>query len=100
MATPLGDAAGLLGPSNVFTGQERIATLARQMPDKALHSLSRYLDENWLLTACFRTRQDGATGIDNETFADFQIGLLDRLTSLRERTAARTGRPQFAGPTF
>ena len=92
MATPLGDAAGLLGPSNVFTGQERIATLARQMPDKALHSLSRYLDENWLLTACFRTRQDGATGIDNETFADFQIGLLDRLTSLRERAHSGTYR--------
>jgi RNA-directed DNA polymerase len=92
MATPLGDAAGLLGPSNVFTNQERIATLARQMPDKALHSLSRYLDEDWLLTACFRTRQDGATGIDNETFADFQTGLLDRLASLRERAHSGTYR--------
>jgi len=92
MTTPLGDAAGLLGPSNVFTHQERIATLARQMPDKALHSLSRYLDEDWLLTACFRTRKDGATGIDNETFEDFQIGLLDRLTSLRERAHSGTYR--------
>ena len=92
MTTPLGDAAGLLGPSNVFTHQERIATLARQMPDKALHSLSRYLDEDWLLTACYRTRKVGATGIDDETFADFQIGLLDRLTSLRERAHSGTYR--------
>src|SRR5487761_2383681 len=92
MTTPLGDAAGLLGPSNVLTHQERIATLARQMPDKALHSLSRYLDEDWLLTACYRTSKDGATGIDNETFADFQIGLLDRLTSLREQAHSGTYR--------
>ena len=43
-----------LGPSQVSTKRERIATLARKMPDKALTALCRYLDEDWLLTACAR----------------------------------------------
>lgn len=67
------------------TKRERIATLARGMPDKALTALCRDLDEDWLLTACARTRKDGAVGIDQETGADFAENILERLTSLRDR---------------
>jgi RNA-directed DNA polymerase len=75
----------LLGPSQVSPNQERIATLARQMPDKTLTALCRYLDEDWLLTACARTRQDGAVGIDGETWADFAMNIEERLRSLCDR---------------
>jgi len=75
----------LLGPSRVSTNQERIATLAREMPDKTLTALCRYLDEDWLLTACARTRRDGAVGIDEETWTDFATNIRERLTSLRDR---------------
>ena len=84
-----------LGPSQVSTKRERIATLAREIPDQAIHALSRYLDEDWLLTACARTRKDGAVGIDQETWADFAENILERLTSLRDR--AHSGR-YFAPP--
>jgi RNA-directed DNA polymerase len=95
MGTLEGNIWDLLGPSEVSTRQERIATLAREMPDKALTALCRYLDEDWLLTACARTRKDGAVGIDQETWADFAANILERLTSLRDR--AHSGR-YFAPP--
>jgi RNA-directed DNA polymerase len=95
MGTLEGDIWNLLGPSQVSTKRERIATLAREMPDKALTALCRYLDEDWLLTACARTRKDGAVGIDAETWADFADNILERLTSLRDR--AHSGR-YFAPP--
>lgn len=85
MDTLEGDIWYLLGPSQVSTKRERIATLAREMPDKALTALCRYLDEDWLLTACARTRKDGAVGIDQETWPDFKENILERLTSLRDR---------------
>lgn len=95
MGTLEGDIWNLLGPSQVSTKQERIATLARGMPDKALTALCRYLDEDWLLTASARTRRDGAVGVDQETWADFAQNILERLTSLRDR--AHSGR-YFAPP--
>lgn len=107
MATLLGDIGDLLGPTQVPTKQERIDTLARQMPDKALTALCRYLDEDWLLTAFARTRQDGAAGIDQETWADFSENILERLTSLRDRAHSglywappvrRVHIPKGAGP--
>ena len=85
MDTLEGNIWGFLGPSQVSTKRERIATLAREMPDQAIHTLSRHLDEDWLLTASARTRKDGAAGIDQETWADFAGNILERLTSLRDR---------------
>ena len=95
MDTLEGDIWNLLGPSQVSTKQKRITTLAREMPDKALTALCRYLDEDWLLTACAKTRKDGAVGIDQETWADYAVNILERLTSLRDR--AHGGR-YFAPP--
>jgi group II intron reverse transcriptase/maturase len=107
MDTLEGDIWDLLGPVGVFTKQERIATLAREMPDKTLTALCRYLDEGWLLMACARTRKDGAVGIDQETWADFSGNILERLTSLRDRAHSglyvappvrRTYIPKGTGP--
>ena len=74
----------ILGPSQVSPKQERIAKLARELPDKTLTALCRYLDEDWLLTACARTRRDGAVGIDQESWSEFSTNILERLTRLRE----------------
>jgi RNA-directed DNA polymerase len=90
MDTLEGNTEDLLGPGQVSPRQERIATLAREMPDKALTALCRYLDEDWLLSAFTRTRKDGAAGIDQETSADFVANIRERLTSLRDR--AHSGR--------
>ena len=95
MDTLAGNTWDLPGSGEVLTRQERIAQLAREMPDKALTALSRYLDEGWLLAACVRTRRDGAVGIDAETWEDFAVNFRERLTSLRDR--AHSGR-YFAPP--
>jgi RNA-directed DNA polymerase len=85
MDTLAGNTWNRLDPSEVLTRQERIARLAREMPDKALTALCRYLDEGWLMAACVKTRRDGALGIDEETWAEFAVNIQDRLTSLRDR---------------
>ena len=72
-------------PNRVCTVQERIATLARQRPDEALVTLSKYLDEDWLRTAWEQTRKDGAPGIDGQTWKDFEVGLAERLRLLRDQ---------------
>ena len=51
----------------VSTKLERIATLAKQMPDKALFTLNHCIDRDLLLAACIRTRKDGAVGVDGQT---------------------------------
>ena len=56
--------AGVSTPEDVSTKQARIAQLAKQMPDKAMHSLSRHMDLAWLREAFRRTRKDGAPGVD------------------------------------
>lgn len=73
------------GPRDVFTKQQRIAALAREMPDKTLTALCRYLDEDWLQAACARTRKDGAVGVDQETWDDFARNIEERLGSLCDR---------------
>lgn len=79
-------------PMCVSTAQERIATLARERPDEALVTLSKYLTEDWLRTAWARTRKDGAPGIDGEIWEDFAVGLEERLTLLREQAHSGTYR--------
>lgn len=76
----------------VYTRQERIATLAKQMPQRAIRSLNQYLDWKWLLEACNRTRKDSATGVDGETWNEYVVGLYPRLDSLVDRAHKGTYR--------
>jgi group II intron reverse transcriptase/maturase len=62
------------------------------MPHAALTTLSKHLNEDWLLTAFGRTREDGAPGIDGETWKDFEVGLAERLVQLREKAHSGTYR--------
>lgn len=81
--------------TNISTKLDRIATLARQMPEKAMTSLSHHIDLDWLHEAYKRTRKDGARGIDGQTAAEYEAHLEDNLQSLLDR--AKSGM-YFAPP--
>lgn len=66
----------------VSTKQERIATLAKENPQRALYSLNHYLDFGWLREAWARTRKSGAVGVDGMRGSEYEVGLYQRLHSL------------------
>ena len=70
---------------DVYTRQQRIATLAKQSRERAILSLNQYLDLRWLDAAFARTRKDGALGVDEQTSAEFAMNLEDNLQSLLDR---------------
>ena len=73
------------GSTTVSTKLERIAKLAREMPQAALTTLAHYIDVDWLRQAYRRTRKDGATGIDRQTADEYARNLDENLRSLLER---------------
>lgn len=80
--------AGTSTPENVSTKLERIAKLAKQMPDAPLRTLAHHIDIEWLHEAYRRVRKDGAVGVDGQTAEEYakQLGvnlqgLLDRAKS-------------------
>ena len=77
-------------PDNVSTKQERIATLARQSPQMGFTSLAYLMDLQWLLEAYHRTRKNGATGVDGQTWHEYGRNLESNLRSLLDR--AKSGR--------
>jgi RNA-directed DNA polymerase len=74
---------------NISTRQRRIAELARQMPDKALYSLAKHIDLEWLKEAYRQTRKDGAVGVDGQTSEAFAADLEGNLQRLLD--AAKSG---------
>jgi RNA-directed DNA polymerase len=64
----------------VSTKLERIAKLAREMPQVALTTLAQHIDIDWLLEAHRRTRKDGATGVDRQT-ADEYASKLEEISA-------------------
>ena len=77
--------AGASKPDPVFTRQQRIAELAKQSPQMGFTSLNYHLDRIWLLEAFYRTRKDGAVGVDGQTAEDYRRDLLANLESLLDR---------------
>jgi RNA-directed DNA polymerase len=77
--------AETLGSSTVSTKLERIAKLAREMPQAALTTLAHHIDIDWLREAYRRTRKDGATGVDRQTAYEYASNLEENLRSLLER---------------
>ena len=71
--------------TTVSTKLERIAKLARTMPQAALTTLAHHIDIDWLREAYRRTRKDGATGIDRQTADEYARNLDENLRSLLER---------------
>jgi RNA-directed DNA polymerase len=77
---------------SVSTKQQRIAELAKQMPDATLWSLSRFIDVDWLKEAFRRTRKDGAPGVDGATAEQYAERLEENLASLLARAKSGTYR--------
>ena len=73
------------GSITVSTKLERIAKLAREMPQAALTTLAHHIDIDWLREAYRRTRKNGATGVDRETADEYAGNLEVNLRSLLER---------------
>jgi hypothetical protein len=71
--------------ANVSTKQQRIAELAKQMPEATLWSLSRFIDVDWLKEAYRRTRKDGAAGVDGITADEYATRLDENLAALLGR---------------
>ena len=79
-------------PTNVSTKQERIATLARQSPQMAFTSLAHHMDLAWLLEAFYRTRKNGAVGVDGQSWHEYEQNLEENLQSLLDRAKSGTYR--------
>jgi RNA-directed DNA polymerase len=84
--------AGASEPDTVSTRQRRIAELAKQAPQMGFTSLNHYLDLDWLREAFWRTRRDGAPGVDGQTYQDYEANLETNLRSLLERVKSGTYR--------
>ena len=76
------------GPNSdcVSTRQQRIAELAKQNPQMAFTSLNHYLDVEWLRAAFFRTRKNGAPGVDWPS-----PGIVDARKGVRRPARSRQG---------
>ena len=77
---------------DVSTKQERIAALAKQLPQTAFTSLAYLMDINWLKEAYRRTRKDGAVGVDGMTAAEYEQDLEGNLQRLLDRAKSGTYR--------
>jgi group II intron reverse transcriptase/maturase len=66
--------------------------LAKQAPQMAFTSLNHYLDVEWLRAAFFRTRKNGAPGVDGQTWDQYAAELEANLQSLLDRAKSGTYR--------
>ena len=70
---------------SVSTKQLSIANTAKKYPQEALTVLHPNLDLHWLWEASLRVRKSSASGVDNQTYADYEEGKQDRLAALLSR---------------
>ena len=82
--------AGTLSLGSVSTRLTRIAELARGAPGMVFTSLSHVIDVYFLGEAYWRTRKDGAVGVDGQTAADYERDLEANLQSLLDRAKSGT----------
>jgi RNA-directed DNA polymerase len=76
----------------VSTRRQRIAALAKQSPQMGFTSLAYFMDLAWLREAYQHTRKDGATGVDGQTAADYEVDLEKNLQTLLDRAKSGTYR--------
>lgn len=70
---------------SVSTKTQRIAELARKMPQLVLTTLAHHIDREWLKEAYRRTRKDGARGVDGQTAEEYAVRLDENLNALLDR---------------
>ena len=76
----------------VSTKQQRIAELAKRSPQMGFTSLAYLMDIEWLHEAFYRTRKDGAPGVDGQTWTEYARDLETNLQSLLDRAKSGTYR--------
>jgi RNA-directed DNA polymerase len=81
---------GTSSPMPISTTLQRIATLAREDPQRVLTSLAHHIDVSFLKEAYRRTRKDGAVGVDGQTAHVYAQHLEANLTSLLHRFKSGT----------
>ena len=84
--------SGVSDPISISTKQDRIAKLAKQMPDRALWSLAQHIDIEWLKEAHRRTRKNAAPGVDGKTAEDYEQDLEGNLVRLLDTAKGGTYR--------
>ena len=82
--------AGTPSPTTVSTQLHKLATLAREAPERVFTTLAHPIDSDVLREASRRTRKDGATGVDGQTADEDAENLERNLPSLRNRLKAGT----------
>jgi RNA-directed DNA polymerase len=71
--------------TNISTKLERIAKLAKEMPEAPLTTLAHHIDMAWLREAHRRTRKDGSRGVDGVRAHQYEEQLERNLASLLAR---------------
>ena len=69
----------------ISTRRQRIARLAREDRERSFLSLAHNIDVYWLTEAFYRTRRDGAPGVDGRTWPDYEKNLGGNLRDLLDR---------------
>ena len=69
-----------------------IAMLAKRSPPMGFTSLAYLMDIDWLRKAFYRTRKDGAPGVDGQTWSEYAEHLEENLQSLLDRAKSGTYR--------
>jgi RNA-directed DNA polymerase len=77
---------------DVSTKQQRIAMLAKRSPQMGFTSLAYLMDVDWLREAFYRTRRDGAPGVDGQTWTQYAENLEENLRTLLDRAKSGTYR--------
>lgn len=70
---------------NISPKLQRIATQAKEHPERAFSNLAHHIDLDLLREAYRLTRKTGATGVDGVSGADYAQVLEENLTDLHER---------------
>ncbi len=66
--------------------------LAKRSPQMGFTSLAYLMDIDWLRKAFYRTRKNGAPGVDGQTWAEYAENLEENLQSLMDRAKSGTYR--------
>ena len=82
--------AGTSRPETISPKLQRVAKLAREMPQAVLTTLAHHIDLDFLLEAYRRTRKDGATGVNGQTAQEYAEDLEENLRDLLSRAKSGT----------
>ncbi|WP_428561419.1 MAG: hypothetical protein ACP59X_18900 [Solidesulfovibrio sp. DCME] len=81
---------GKSSPESVSTKLQKVADLAKQAPEMVFTTLAHHIDLVFLKEAFHLTRKDAASGVDQQTAAEYEEQLDRNLTSLLDRFKSGT----------